>query len=67
MTDDGLLRAFEMSLEAIKRGLEERAENLQPNQCPGCGAYRLDGSPPQVHEYGCPWAADALDRFVRCM
>lgn len=57
MSDDRLREARE-KLEDIKRGMRERAQNLQPGQCPGCGAYRLDGKPPAVHERGCPWRGD---------
>lgn len=55
--EDELARAEEMLAE-IKAGAEERAQHLQPGQCPGCGSYRLDGRPPLLHEHGCPWKGD---------
>jgi len=54
-------------LGAIEAGAAARAEYLQPNQCPGCGAYRLDCLPAEVHEHGCAWEADGLDRTVNRM
>jgi hypothetical protein len=48
----------EALVAAIKAAAKARAEELQPGQCPGCGAYRLDGQPPRLHEPGCPWEAD---------
>lgn len=62
-SEDELDRA-ERTLDALKEGLDRRAEQIQPNQCPGCGSYRLDGLPPEIHEQGCPWYADGLDRSV---
>lgn len=53
------IRRAEEILAQIKAGAEERAEHLQPGQCPACGSYRLDGRPPLLHEHGCPWATDA--------
>jgi hypothetical protein len=66
MTDDNLKRAEE-KLAAIKRGAAERAKDIQPNQCPGCGAYRLDGHPPEIHKRDCPWHDDGLDRTLERM
>lgn len=49
--------------EEMLRALEERKAvfdaNLQLNECPGCGAYRLDGRPPCIHATGCEWAKNA--------
>lgn len=28
------------------------------NQCPGCGAFRLDGQPPTVHRHRCRMGPD---------
>jgi hypothetical protein len=49
------LQWAEEKLVAIRDGFEARAQNLQPGQCPGCGAFRLDGLPPRLHEPGCQW------------
>jgi len=61
MSDEEIERAAAI-LADIKAGARERAKHLQPNQCPGCGSYRLDGRPPLLHEYGCPWKGAT----VRC-
>lgn len=57
--EDQLRRAGEM-VEAIKAGAAERDKTIQPNECPACGAYRLDGHPPEVHEHGCPLTQNAV-------
>jgi hypothetical protein len=62
MTTDPLDDA-EAKLRAIEARAAERAQYLQPNQCPGCGAYRLDGKPPMIHEHGCQWEGDWLDNL----
>lgn len=41
-------------LDAIRKGLGEQKKTMQPNECPRCGAFRLDGQPPQLHESWCP-------------
>lgn len=53
------IRYIEETVAGLREGLEERAETLQPGQCPGCGSFRLDGRPPLLHKHGCPWKADA--------
>lgn len=52
---DDLERAEEM-LDALRDGLAEKRKTMQPNECPGCGAFRLDGKPPLIHERDCPVA-----------
>jgi hypothetical protein len=52
---DDLLNRAEATLAAISDGLAEKKKTMQPNECPGCGAFRLDGQPPQVHEWDCEW------------
>lgn len=50
---DELKRAEDM-LDAIRDGYEQRKRHMQPGECPACGAFRLDGQPPQIHEPDCP-------------
>lgn len=56
---DHTLREAEEKLAAIEAGRRVFDANLQKNECPACGAYRLDGRPPCIHEHGCPYAEDA--------
>lgn len=65
MSDDEIERAAQI-LADIKAGARERAKHLQPNQCPGCGSYRLDGRPPLLHEHGCPWEGNATVCCEQC-
>lgn len=53
MADDNLDAARD-KLEDLKEGLREKRKTMHPNECPGCGAFRLDGAPPQVHADDCP-------------
>lgn len=55
---DDFLRDAEDKLRRIEEGKRERDKHLQPNECPACGAYRLDGRPPFIHEHGCPYEDD---------
>jgi hypothetical protein len=49
----------EETLRSIKEGAEQFRSHLQVNECPACGAFRLDGRPPLIHGHGCPYEADA--------
>ncbi len=53
MSDDKL-RESEDKLAALQAGLAEKRKTMRPNECPGCGSFRLDGQPPYLHEPGCP-------------
>ena len=48
-------------LDAIEEGAVEKRKTMQPNECPGCGAFRLDGKPPLVHKPDCQWKDDKPD------
>ena len=50
--------AAEAKLRAIKDGKRQRDAYLQLNECPACGAYRLDGKPPLIHAEDCPYKDD---------
>jgi hypothetical protein len=52
------LRDAEAKLRAIKDGKRQRDAHLQLNECPACGAYRLDGKPPLIHAEDCPYKDD---------
>jgi hypothetical protein len=39
----------------------------RPNECLTCGAWRLDGKPPFIHERGCPnqpTVAEGIERWL---
>lgn len=38
--------------------------NQAKNSCPECGAYRIDGLPPRIHERGCPNYEDGLTESI---
>lgn len=54
MSDD-YLREAEEKLRAIEDGKRARDAHLQQNECPACGAYRLDRRPPLIHKHDCPY------------
>ena len=53
------MEGVEETIRAIEKGKSAFDANLQMNECPSCGAYRLDGKPPLIHEHGCPYQDDA--------
>lgn len=57
--DGDAIRRAEEFVAANKERQRADAETLRPNQCPGCGAYRLDGEPPCIHQQDCPWGKSA--------
>jgi hypothetical protein len=52
MTDS---RLHEAEVAVIKEGIHAFRANLQQNECPACGAFRLDGRPALIHEHDCPY------------
>jgi predicted Zn-ribbon and HTH transcriptional regulator len=54
LTHEGDKWCPKCKLDAIREGYEEKRAYMQPAECLGCGAFRLDGQPPQVHEPDCP-------------
>ena len=47
-------------LRALEEGAAELRKTIQPNECPGCGSFNLDGGPPGIHKHECPWYEDGL-------
>jgi hypothetical protein len=48
------LDLIERSTVDLKNAVEVVSLQGMPNKCPHCGAFRLDGKPPQIHKDDCP-------------
>jgi hypothetical protein len=53
--------------KALARDTLAQLDAAPEGACPDCGAYRIDGQPPRVHERGCPRYEDGLTETVKAL